>query len=344
MKIAANKAESFLRNPDPSARAILVYGPDTGLVRERIDQMAKSVCPDLSDPFRVADLTPAILRDDPARLADEAAALALTGGRRVVRVREAADSLTALFKGFLADPAGDALILVEAGELGPRSTLRKLFEEAANAAALPSYADEGSSLDGVIRETLKRHGLTIDPDAQSFLADHLGGDRRLTRAELEKLALYMGGPGTVTLADAAACIGDTAAFGMEDVAMAAAEGDQKTLQRLLDRLALEGTSPIAILRTVTRHFLRLHLAAGHMAKGKTSDQALASLKPPPIFKVAPRMKGQLQRWPAERLSTALGLLLNAEMECKTTGLPAEALCGRVLMQIARVAAAAGQRR
>jgi DNA polymerase-3 subunit delta len=341
MKLAGNRIEGFLKAPDAAVKAVLVYGPDAGLVKERLDRLAKTVVSDLSDPFRTADINAGSLKDDPARLADEAAAIALTGGRRVVRVRDAGDATTAPLSGFLTHPMGDALVLVEGGELGPRSSLRKLFEGAENAVALPCYGDEGGGLEAVIHETLRAHGLTAEPDAVAWLADHLGGDRKLTRSELDKLALYMGGPGRVKLEDAAACIGDTAALSMDDLNMATAEGDHAAAQRVLDRLFHEGTSPTGVLRGLQRHFQRLHLCAGHMLKGRTAEQAVATLKPPPHFRLADRLKAQLQRWPAERLATALDLLVAAEIDCKSTGMPAEEITSRTVMQIARAAARKG---
>lgn len=337
MKLTGAKAEAFLKAPDPGLRVALVFGPDSGLVRERVTRLVKSVVSDPGDPFRVAELGPAILKDDPARLADEAAALALTGGRRVVVVRDAGDSVAALFQGFLAHPAGDALVVAEAGDLGPRSSLRKLFEGADNAVALASYADEGGSLQHVIQEELKAAGLAVEPDALAFLMENLGGDRRLTRAELQKLALYMGGPGRVRLDDALACIGDTAALSMDDLALATADGDHQAAQRVLDRLFREGTHAVAVLRALSRHFQRLHLAAGVMAQGRSADQAMAALKPPVIFKAADRFRRQLGRWPAERVGRALEVLIEAEAECKSTGMPAEEICSRAVMQLARAA-------
>lgn len=342
MKLAANRIEAFLKAPDPKVRAVLIYGPDLGLVKERLDRLTKGVCPDPADPFRVIDLPPAALKEDPARLADEAAAIAMTGGRRVVRLRDAGDSLTALLTSFLEHPTGDALILIEGSELSPRSSLRKLAESASNAAAMPCYADEGGGLDAVIHESLAAHGLSADPDVITWLADHLGGDRLLTRSELEKLALYMGdGGGRVQMADAIACVGDTAALSLDDLATAAAEGDQAGAQRVLERLYREGTPAVVILRSLQRHFLRLHLAAGAMQSGKSADQAIAGLRPPVHFRLADHLKTQLLRWPLDRLAHALDLLLRAEMDCKTTGMPSEEICGRTLMQLA---SAAGRRR
>lgn len=341
MKLSGNRTESFLKTPDAAARVVLVYGPDAGLVKERIARLTRSVCPDPNDPFRVADLTTGGVKEDPARLSDEAAAIAMTGGRRVIRLHDAGDGATAVVQSFLEHPSGDALILLEAGELGPRSSLRKLIEGADNAAALPCYADEGGSLEAVIHESLRGQGLTADPDAVAWLADHLGGDRLLTRSELEKLALYMNGTGRVRLADAVACIGDTAALSLDDLSLACAEGDHPAAQRTLERLYREGTSPIAVLRSLQRHFQRLHLAAGAMLKGKSPDQALAVLRPPPHFRVAEHMRGQLVRWPAERLSLALDLLLTAEVDCKSTGMPAEEICSRTIMQLTRAAGRKG---
>ncbi|HEY1722615.1 MAG TPA: DNA polymerase III subunit delta [Magnetospirillaceae bacterium] len=342
MKIQPARIRSFLTAPDKAARAILVYGPDAGLADERVDAMAKAVVPDLNDAFRVARLTSSQLSADPARLADEAAALAFGGGRRVVLVDDADEHATNAAKGFLAAPppssdGGDALVLLKAGDLSPRSGLRSLFEEADNAAAIPCYMDDGEALAGVVREVLGKHGIAADADAFEYLTDHLGGDRRATRGELEKVAIYLGRPGRLTLEDAMACVGDGAAMTLDDLALAAADGDQAQAQRVLDKMLGEGTHPVAVVRALGRHFKRLHLLAGMTGAGKTADQAIASLKPKPFFRTAQRLRSQVARWPAARAATALDLLQQAEIDTKTTGLPADAICGRAVMQLARAA-------
>ena len=84
-------------------RVILLYGPDAGLVRERAEALAKKTVTDLQDPFRVALLTGAMIAEDPARLIDEMAAQAFGGGRRLVRVQQAVESLAAPLATLLAD-------------------------------------------------------------------------------------------------------------------------------------------------------------------------------------------------------------------------------------------------
>lgn len=350
MKVAPRQIEAFVGSPDPAARAVLLYGPDPGQVRERADKLAAGVVEDLSDPFRVAELTGEAIRDDPALLADEAAALSFGGGRRVIRLRGASDGGAEAIAGFLEAPRGDALIVVEAGDLGPRSALRRLFETSPAAAALPCYGDEGRDLAEFIRGVLSENGLRAQPDAMSYLVERLGGNRQLTRRELEKLVLYAG-PGSagdgggreVTLADAVACVGDSAALELDDAAFAAAEGDFAGLDRAMSRLLLEGTSPVALLRAALRHAQRLHLAAGLMTTGSAMETAMQSLRPPVFFKQRRRFAAQLGWWPADRLAEVMERLMQAELDCKQTGRPDTAIAERTLMAMALAAARARAR-
>lgn len=337
MKIAGQRVEAFLSSPDPKIRVILVYGPDAGLVQERLKTLGKTVVADLSDPFRVVELTLAHLKEDPARLGDEAAAIAMTGGRRLIILRDGADGWTRAIEAFLADPKGDALVVVEGGELAPRSSLRKLCEGAANAGAIACYADDGTGLAGLIRQSLDGYGLAADRDALAYLAAHLGGDRRLTRSELEKLALYMGGPGRVGLGDAAAVIGDGSLLSMDDLILAAADGEHDKAQRMLGRLLGEGIGVIAVIRALLRHFQRLHLVQAALQQGATLDQAMAALRPPPHFRAAPKIRAQSGRWTAPRLAQALQILMMAEIDCKKTGAPDQAICGRLIFSLAQMA-------
>lgn len=342
MKLSAGQVEGFMRKPDLGLRAILIYGPDTGLVRERATILVKAVAEDLADPFRVATLTAQALRDDPARLADEAQAMSLTGGRRAVHVRDGGDAVAAALADVLDAAAGDSVVIVEAGELAPRSKLRQLVEGASNATALPCYADEGAGLAALARSVLEARNITIGNEALAFLVDNLGGDRMMSRSELEKLALYVGDGNEATLDDAMICVGDSATMTLDDAVNAACSGDQAALSRALERLFREGGTPVGVLRATLRHLQRLHLAASRVADGQAPDRAMQALRPPVFFKNQAAFKSQLSRWPVRRLEQALESIFDAERDCKTTGMPAEAVCSRALMRLA-VAAAIGRR-
>jgi DNA polymerase III subunit delta len=339
MKLNPRQVEAFMARPEPAVAAALLYGPDHGLIRERALALVTAVAGDPHDPFNVAVLGPEALKADPARLRDELGALSLAGGRRVVWVQGmAGDAVTRLEEDLQSLSASSTLLVVEAGALAPREPLRKLFEDADDAVALPCYLDEGADLEALIRQSLKRRGLDVEPDAVAYLTESLGGDRLVIRSELEKLALYKAdAPSAVSRADAEACIGDGAPELVDDVVLAAASGDQQALDRTLGRSFAAGTAPISLLRALGRHLQRLHLASTRVAAGENPANVVKALRPPVFWKLQAVVLGQLRAWTPPRLAQALELLLEAELDCKTTGLPEAAICARALMRIAQAA-------
>jgi len=339
VKLAGRALEEFLRASQPSKNLVLVYGPDQGLVRERGKVLAGKCVDDLKDPFSVCEFTGSQLKGDPASLPDAAMALSLTGDNRVIWVRDANDSLTDSLKSIETSNTEAWPIIVEAGELIPRSSLRKFFETSKNAAAIACYADEGRGLERVITETLSGEGLRASPEAIAYLGDVLGGDRLVIRGELEKLALYIKGKddGTtlVTGEDVQVCIGDSSSAPLDNLVYAVGNGEQAAIDTALTRAFAEGLNAIAIVRAIQRHFHRLHLVKGQAEQGATIDAAISGLRPPVFFKWKDAFQRQARIWSLERIATVLELATECEMQCKSTGMPAEILCNRTLMRIAQ---------
>lgn len=336
MKLQGARAQRFLQSPDPACRAVLFYGEDQGMVRERAETLARTIVPDLADPFRVAELTGESCRADPVRLDDEARAMSLIGGRRVVRVRGAEDALAPLFARFLGNPPpGDSLVVVEAGTLGGKSALRRAFEDAKSGAAIACYADGPDELGALVDSTMAAHRVRLDRDARQYLTLHLGPDRLLNRGELDKLALYAGDGGAVSLAETRAVVGDSAEMTIDDAVNAAAAGDLTSLERSLQRAFDEGEQPVTILRAALRHFQRLYVASARIGQGVSAEEAMARLRPPVFQSMRDGFRAHLRLWPKGRAGAALETLYVAERNAKQTGIPAAAVCRDALLRLAR---------
>ena len=159
----------------------------------------------------------------------------------------------------------------------------------------------------------------------------------LSRSELEKLALFMGTSGTVTVDDVQACVGESAASSLDAVVNAAFNGDRPALERELTRAFTEGVVAVSLLRAIARHLQRLHLARAYVSKGNSPQQAMRFLKPPVFFKQADNFRRQMQNWSEDKISTALEMVTEAEIDCKSTGFPEKAICSRTFMRITQAA-------
>ena len=333
MKLDARRFPAFVKDPGP-CRVVLLHGEDGGLIRDRAEALVRSVAGGLDDPFLVADLT----RETADRLIEEASSLSLTGGRRVVRVREVTDAATDRVKALLAGKA-PALVVLEAPGLASRSRLRTAVEAAADGAALACYPEEGRDLEQTIRGVLAEAGVTADGESLAWLVGQLGADRASTKREIEKLALYAGPGGRVDLDAAMACVGDLAGLSLDDALFAATEGDVATADRALELAMAEGAAPVGVLRAAMLHLQRLHRVRLAMDEtGAAAGDAARTARPPVFFKRNAAFARALGLWPSSALSGALAFLADAERACKRTGAPDETLCRNAVLTLARRAA------
>jgi DNA polymerase-3 subunit delta len=340
MKLAFRQIESFVKSPDKAARVIVVYGPDAGLVSERLQTMGKTVVEDLNDPFNVAVLSTEQLLEDPARLSDEANAVSMMGGDRLLRIESGADKITPLIKDYLKDPSDSTLVLVQAGELGPRSSLRTLCEKAKNAAAVPCYVEDERDLSGFIRTRLQEENMGIERDAVAWLAANISGDRGKARSEVEKLITYKGSEKTpISMADVQNACGAAGAQTYDNLVYAVAGRNTESALKAYTTLTEEGVNFIVILRTLQNHFRRLHITKARIVNGEREEQALKSLTPPLFFKVAPAFKAQLNSWSLPALDRVLQKLATLEAQCKQTGSPVDTLCAQAILSISKSRAA-----
>lgn len=348
MEIKGRSVEGFLKKPPAALRFALLFGPDQGLVRERADAIARTVLEDLSDPFRVAELAGSTLKSDPAALGDETAAISMMGGRRVVRIRDADHALAKVIEAFLEDPPGDALVVAEAGDIGKGALTRAVESAGDLAASIACYPDEGEDLRGIIVSTLKAEGLGVASDALADLQARLGDDRRMTRSELSKLALYKGPDGarrgTVSREDVEAALGIEAEADMTEIVDACSGGDLAMLDSAYARAIAGGDTAQGVLRMVLMHMERVHLGAALVADGLEPERALDKAFPRLIWKRKGAVQRQLRAWTPEAAMSAVEQLAEAEILTRRTELPADAITGRALLMVAAAARRAGARR
>lgn len=335
MKIPFRDIESFVQAPQQNMRAILVYGPDQGLISERAKIISLSVTPDLNDPFNVASLTNEILAEDPARLTDEANAISMMGGKRLIKIQGADDKITPALKTYLENPNENALIVIQSGGLSPRSSLRKLCESAKNAAALPCYIEDERSLPRTIQAILKENNKSAERDTIGWLAINISGDRQKLRAELEKLCIYKDqDTSPITLQEAQACCGEGGSLSLDDLTYSVISKKKDKAMDTYNQLLADGMSYIAMLRSLQNHLKKLHITRARMSEGQSIEAAMKSLSPPIFFKQEPIFKSQINQWNKAKLEKILKKLMDTEAQCKKTGAIPETLCAQAILSIA----------
>ena len=153
--IKATDLNRYIKNDFEQVRAILIYGPDIGLVSERTNEIVKSVSKGNEDPFSLVKLDSAELVSDPGRLANEVLTIPMFGGKRTIWVKDGNNSTTPAVKLVLNLEKVEALVIIEAGDLRKGTSLRKTAETEKEMLALPCYADTVVDITNLINDVVK---------------------------------------------------------------------------------------------------------------------------------------------------------------------------------------------
>lgn len=335
--LKAHEVGRFVDRPDLSEGIFLAYGPDTGLVRETAQRLARRFAGTDADSMNLVVLDGAELDSDPSRLAVEAKTISLFGEKRVVRVRGATKSLVMTLTELKDDPGGAAIIL-EAGNLAPKDPLRALVEAAKFGRALPCYPDSDESLQQLITETFSKAGIRADGDVIATIRELLGNDREVTRRELEKLTLYAIESKLLTRSDVLTLCADNAALVLDEVVDAAGTGHAARLDEALDRAVAAAVNPQQLLATAMIHFSTLRRWRSEVDSGRPAREVLDNARPKPHFSRRSALEQQLRVWSEEALATALDRLQVATGDSRKRYALQETIARRALLSACMMAA------
>jgi DNA polymerase-3 subunit delta len=215
--------------------------------------------------------------------------------------------------------------------------MRALFEKSAGAAAVACFADEARDLDAMVGAVLAAEKLQITPEAKRLLIANLGADRALSRAEVEKLALFVRGKTLIDERDVETAVGDAAEIALDRVVMAAAAGRPADAVRELSRSVGGGESAQALIAAVQRHFLRLHRLRGAYDGGRSLEEAIQSLRPPLHFRQRAAVESQCRAWSLLRLTAALASIAQAAEAARRNSAMEDTLAEHLLLRLGELA-------
>lgn len=317
VQLKANEIDRYLKDRSGFHAVILIYGPDQGLVSERADIVSQAALEGNDDPLAKLTLESDDIANDPGRLIDEANAVALFGGDKVIRVRlNGTRQITKSIAAVLEDGNSQSLVLIEAGDLKKSNPVRSMIEKSKQAVAIPCYADDARSLSTLLQEELQTHGCRITADAQSLLLSLIGQNRQTSRNEIQKLCLYAHKKGEISEADVALLVGDVSASLVDDTVDQILLGHIQSGLNNFENSLIMGHSSFQTINTLQRHLTRLQLLSHAITQGGSAREIIERTKPPIHFKRKQAISRQITIWQGEMVKKALGYVIDSIAESR----------------------------
>ncbi len=300
-------------------RLFLFYGPDEAGSRALAAKVAAAV----GEGAERIDLAPNDLKNDPARLADEAAAISMFGGPRYILVERAGDEIIAAAEALLSAEVAGNPVVVLAGDLKKSSKLLKAVADAPSAIAFASYVPEAGKADQLVLEKAPVYGLILSRDVARRVADGCGGNRAVIDQELGKYALFLDSSPearkaleheTIDAVGAGADEGD-----LSRLVDSVASGDGAGLEAELIRLRSEGVEGISLVRAMLRRMSLLAKLRAEVEQGNSPSAVMTSSGKSLFWKEKDQIAGQLAKWRSDLVGKAISRLVEAERQVKAPG-------------------------
>ncbi|HYU12882.1 MAG TPA: hypothetical protein VEK82_09925 [Stellaceae bacterium] len=283
-------------------------------------------------------VTAGSVKSDPAVLADEAGAMSLFGGPRLIWIEPASEDIAEGVQALLDLPAAESPVVAIAGSLRKTSALLKLSEASPLALAFASYAPEGQDAERMAIDVGRRYGLKLSPPVAARIAASCGSDQAIVAQELQKLALFIdASPHAPKELDHEAIdsVGAEAEGDFQRLGDLALGGAVAELADELARLPAAGSEAIPVVRSLQRRLLMLAPARARMERGERLDAVMTSLGRSLFWKDKATVGRMLSKWNAEDLAKLSGRAGRLERDLMFSDAPEREALGEELLAIAR---------
>jgi DNA polymerase-3 subunit delta len=338
LKANRGQIEKALDAPPQDIRFFLLYGPDEAGSQALARRLERAMGPQAE---RI-DLDGTTLKDDPARLSDEAASFSMFGDKRWIRINGMGDeSLPALTALLEAEAVGNPVIAV-AGALKPTSKLVKLALDHKGALAFISYQPDAREAEQIAISIARESGLRLSSELARRIVALANGDRALMAGEVEKLILYLDAapehPREATAEALDALSADNPDTEVAPLVNAVLGGDLKAMHRELASLAETGTAMASVIRPLlSRAMLVANIRTAFDSSGRL-ESAVESVGKAVFWKEKGLVSGQVQTWNAPGIARVIQRLLEAERSSRGGRGLGDLMVRHELLAIARQAA------
>lgn len=333
MKAARGSIGRSVDQPDPTVRFYLLHGPDEAQSNALGDRLVAAL------KAAKHPIASNALKSDAALLADEAGAIDMFGGAKVLWIQPAGEEIAPAVEALLEAPACESPVVAISGRLGKTSKLLQLAEIHPLALSNISYEMDARDAERLVSELARGEGLRLDAGVASRIAESCANDQRLMAQELAKLALFLdASPEAPKTAghDTLDALGAETGGDFLGIADLALSGDMTSLGAELGRLDASGKEAIPVVRSLQRRLLMLAPIRARIDNGDRPHAVMTSMGKALFWKDKPLVEKMLGQWDSAglaRVSERVGALERQLMRSDSP--PAAEAIGEELIAIAR---------
>lgn len=252
----------------------LLYGDESFLIDEAVQTIIDAVFHDGGREFNLDVLHGGEV--DAKDIIDRSTSFPMTGGRRVVIVREF-DKLSRkdLLLSYIEHlSAATSLILISQKPDFRLKVFKAIKEHGIVMEYRPLYDNE---IPGWISARVTRLGKRITPEACQLMQGYVETSLHEIQNEIDKLCVYVGDKKSIDIEDIESVVGRSKQYNLFELQRSLARRDKAGALAIAEHLLDSGESPVGLVAMLARYFQRLWLFQDLLSRRNSEPEIAAAL-------------------------------------------------------------------
>ncbi|MDC1260718.1 hypothetical protein N8014_03980 [Pseudomonadota bacterium] len=321
MKIKSENFANFINDNQNIFKFILLYGSNIGLVNLLFTKAINVLSIDVNDPFNVSKFYSQNLINDPNILIDTITTFTMTSDKRIILLDLTNNSLRKNMIDnimiSLSSEVGDYLVIIKADNLGAMNELVKFTQNSKFGILVPCYEDTPNQIKLELSTILIESNFMFSDSFLSHLSTKFSNDSSINKMEFDKLRNFLINNKEVTETVLLSLVTDNTNVNLNKLSNFCALGDVKGALFFYEKILDSSISPIAVIRTMVKHFKMIERVLCYIEDGKNIEDAINSIKPTIFFKDKPFISNQSKLWSLPKINLILKRLADTEIKCKS---------------------------
>ena len=255
MKIENKSVNTFINTvtKQEDFKIILLYGEDNSSVTEKYNTIINSFT---SNGYDNVLLSPENVKNNPSLLADELFSSSMFSTKSIFslklldRENDYTKYIETLTSNTIIEDI-DNFLIITAGGLDIKSSLRKLAEKSKYIACIACYEDLNPEI--FISHKLREYGFVFNNEIVDYIVTNVGSNTLIISREIEKLFLYKGSSKNLTLEDLKLCIKDISNSDINDFCNNFCLLNLNETIRIYRKIISNGTDSIVLIRALNKY-------------------------------------------------------------------------------------------
>ena len=330
---------SIISSRKSTYKAIILYGPNTFVIEDLYKKLSKALIDEDKEIFGSREFSAKEIVGDADSFYNETQSFGFGVDKKYIRINMHGSEAGGAILEFLKNDQEDVSLIVKAGILSPRSTLRKAAEKTNGVIIVPLYDDDTASLISFIADKTSENNFKISREASNEIISLTGLERGRVSDSINNLMLFLDSSNKreINVDDVRLVLFDTNQNQINELCAHVCLGRIEDSQKVLSRLFLQGITPPQFVAAFLGHFQKIHSTGLRVLSGVPVNAAIKEIKPPIFFKEVKSFQNQIENWGVKKAERALELLVETDLKTKTFSGLGHSIIGDVVLRLAKVA-------